>query len=428
MIYQTQPKQDYNYLSTNAANQAIRTYSLTSNPYTNNHGSYGINAGSRTNSLNSRSYQGFRSNSINGLGNYRTNSLRSNSNSLRQQNDGDGTTIVHTTKTLDEYGRLKSITTETIKKMGSFELTKTETKNLSLPKHPGNKRTNSIDGGLSPPIVKYAGSITSSQELESIKEDDEIKFPGFHRGLSGIQEGEDSGNESGDSIYSDAFDIIPKNLQQDEETLQPPISPISPESSSKPSSIIKTSNSKPKTKKRVSIEDNVSILSNNSHVSKGSKYKDYSVNYWNNEPKLKKKISDQEMYDKAYQLALGKVYGEQQVPPPQQQAQQMPPPQIKIQPYQTKQEQEHPYKSLQSKTGFKRHSMRQSSIPKNEKNYNYQLNNKFGQEEPQQEPQPLHHTIKDTPSEETAVEEPPSKTKTTKKKKKFNLFKLFKIK
>jgi hypothetical protein len=81
--------------------------------------------------------------------------------------------IIHTTKTEDEYGRTKSITTETIQQFGSYQIVKKETTELNLPKQSIRNRSKF----LAPPFIGgggggYAESLLSN-DLGSIREEQE---------------------------------------------------------------------------------------------------------------------------------------------------------------------------------------------------------------------------------------------------------------
>ncbi|CAM9024263.1 unnamed protein product [Wickerhamomyces anomalus] len=286
-------------LSTNAASSALRTYSLTNNP-TSNHGGFGgyersnsLSGYDRSNSFSSfNSFSQGRSNSINS----RSNSLMSNnprmnsmgSNSLRSNQGtrtGEPQIIIHTTRTMDEHGRLKSITTETIRKYGSFELVKTETKPMN-----NNQPSPRRSLGLSPPpMIKYANSLTS-QELESIAEEEEI-HP-YKRLIINdkakeevVDENDDDDDESGDTgnNYSDG-EKITENIGSGASSVR----------------------------KRVSIED-IKSHDNHSINTNSGGYNDWFRKdgyQFGAEHHNKKSVSADEMYERAYEVAMKKVYGD----------------------------------------------------------------------------------------------------------------------
>lgn len=232
---------------------------------------------------------------------------------------------------MDEYGRTKSITTETIRRLGSFELVKTETKTPPI-------RSKKL---LSPPIMKYAGSL-NSQELESIREEEELPIrPKRFNKQSSPLINEDS--ESGDSIYSDAFETLPIDTREN----------------------VKITENIPKIKKKVSIEDVPSGV----------------VEVPRNE-----ELSEGEMYERAYEVAMKKVYGntnETSYQPYQPQSRTNSLTNRSLRNMPIRNHSRAPsitgsIKSNFSNNGFKRYSMRDGLEKGNKKNYNYQLNNKFG--------------------------------------------------
>lgn len=132
----------------------------------------------RTNSLS-----GVRNNSI------RSNSIRNNSmrtSSLRN-NYHNAPIIIHTTKTEDEFGRTKSITTETIQQFGSFEIVKREIQEITQPR----------------PLFKAA--YAESFELGSIREEEEDAFESFSG--NGVGKSPQKNDDDGESIYSDAQEV-----------------------------------------------------------------------------------------------------------------------------------------------------------------------------------------------------------------------------
>lgn len=110
--------------------------------------------------------------------------------------------------------------------------------------------------------MKYASSL-NSQELESIKEEEELPIRQKKVSKSPLVLKED--DESGDSIYSDAFEILPREEKEN----------------------VKITENIPKVKKRVSIEDVKGV-----------------VEIPRNE------VSEEEMYERAYEAAMRKVYGD----------------------------------------------------------------------------------------------------------------------
>lgn len=312
-------------LSTNAASSALRTYSLTNNP-TSNHGGFGgyersnsLSGYDRSNSFSSfNSFSQGRSNSINSRSNSlmsnnpRMNSMRSNSlRSNQGTRTGEPQIIIHTTRTMDEHGRLKSITTETIRKYGSFELVKTETKPMN-----NNQPSPRRSLGLSPPpMIKYANSLTS-QELESIAEEEEIhpykRLIINDKAKEEVVDENDDDDESGDSIYSDALEALPKS--ESPKKLKPALKinkagnnysdgeKITENIGSGASSV----------RKRVSIED-IKSHDNHSITTNSGGYNDWFRKdgyQFGAEHHNKKSVSADEMYERAYEVAMKKVYGD----------------------------------------------------------------------------------------------------------------------
>ncbi|ONH66614.1 Meiotic sister-chromatid recombination protein 3 [Cyberlindnera fabianii] len=273
----------------------------------------------------------YRSNSLSAL-NGRSNSLTSNSSRLSQQPEK---IIIRTTKTKDQYGRTTSITTETIRHMGSYELVKKEVKDVSLQPPPMTHHHTGAFGGS--PLDNELGSILEEEDGVSDGENLGIDYssqsqsqskrgarfvepqeegrvarqslrpPSITEGVNGGIErskspvrsilkngnkrsaskekrvtliGDDEEVSDGGSVYSDALDMLP----QSHRTVR-----------------MKGSNS---------TLDNVKVSEDTRFTPRQKTYTQHNDDSPPFEETTSKPMSEEDMYQMAYQVALKKVYGE----------------------------------------------------------------------------------------------------------------------
>lgn len=288
----------------------------------------------------------------NSLTNSRLNSLNSNSSRLGSSHNasrsnslsGGVSERIIITKTQDEYGRTKSITKETIQNFGSFEITKREFLNEADLKPPQaaarvmrtsslmSNELNSIqeidedftnfdytahnnnDNNLTTDenIINENEEVfwTPQSPIKSILKNPESSLPPFvheeEEEAAAAAEEEEDGDEvqsDGGSIYSDAFEILPsksntmKRKQKKRTTFVQQDHPASNQNSRLSSLTSQTSSSRP-------FYEKVGSLGGSNRLSVPVQ----RIHQPAAQPQAK--ISEQEQYNQAYQIALKKVYGD----------------------------------------------------------------------------------------------------------------------
>lgn len=302
-----------------------------------------FNSGNRLNSLSSRnSYAG-------GPGGYRSNSLRSNGSFRSNNPNAQPIEKIIITKTTDELGRTKSITTETIKQVGSFQIRKTETKNMDLSgflqpnlhsfenntnnnelssiaeefedvadynyEHDGyqdDHETNSIqlrspklikinkNSSISPPSQPQPAHTPpppTQAPAKPILKNAPVAKPKLssnenhaHRNNANNGDDDDNDSNSDSDVFSDAIDNLDSNLK----TLKNDFTKPSPNS--------------------VDYQHRTHSITSNSHPFRAyslSSQSKYSRPAHQPHQPPQKQLTEQEMYDKAYAIAMKKVYGDQ---------------------------------------------------------------------------------------------------------------------
>lgn len=286
--YQNQQQTPYSngardpHSSTMAAASALRTHSLNTQSFNPQIAPLYVNPSQgRTMSMSS-----YRANSLSSLhGTGRPRSVMSTQSAGRPEK-----IVIKRTETKDQYGRTTSITTETIRTLGSFDLVKTEKKDLFQPPMANFHGSSALDNELGSILEEededdtgavgrkgrtlQKGStppIKSRSPVKSILKNGEKRMSSRERKV--VVVGDDEEVSDGGSVYSDANDMLPAPLKQRQ---------------------------KPRTKFAADVEDNLS----------SSKKQPGQV-------PPQKQLSEKEMYDMAYKVALEKVYGgKQDLPQP----------------------------------------------------------------------------------------------------------------
>lgn len=259
------------FTSNMAAANAIRTHSMNSRSFDPNRSS----AQPRQNPGRTMSLSSYRSHSLSSL-----NGAAKPRSVMSSQSGRPEKIVVKRTETKDQYGRTTSITTETIRTLGGFDLVKKETKNLHKPPGPAFHSGASYQGSS---LDNDLGSILEEDETEAWRRtlkrapapgmNDEsrvlrpVKSISTNGGKRASQKEkkvivvrDDEEASEGGSVYSDAFDILPS------ERLKPRLARI-----------------------------------DNLKVSQAKKPQTAAG--------PQKQMSREEMYDMAYKVALAKVYG-----------------------------------------------------------------------------------------------------------------------
>lgn len=228
--------------------------------------------------------------------------------------------VIKRTETKDEYGRTTSITTETIRTLGSYDLVKRETEDVLQPppqiyQSNGENELDSIleedestDSRESRTTRTKKATQRTMSPVRSILKSGDGKRPS-NKEKKVILVGDDDEISDGGSIYSDAYDTLPSKLKSSSKAVS---------KSALNAALKQTAPSKPAAKSMTRPQAKSVNPSMKSITQSGmSQSINRSEQRQKQQGQPQQPLDQQQMYDIAYKVAMEKVYGgEREFPEP----------------------------------------------------------------------------------------------------------------